>query len=309
MEIIRLDLANIKPVKKLTLCLGYFDGIHTGHQAVIKTALDNSLNGPVGVLTFSMAPGAVLKKYQREKVLTSIEDRARILEEIGVSYLFVLEFNEQISKLSADDFLLRIINKIRPQLIVCGEDYHFGVRGSGNWKTLKKYFNVMVTPIYPSSENKVSSTRIFNMIENGEVDLVKEYLGYRYTITGRVDKGDGIGSKELVPTANITLLHNYLLPKNGVYFVKIRIKNYPALYGLANIGVIPTLKNLPEPRLEIYIDDFNDNIYGQMVMIEFRVFIREEMKFASVTELKKQIDKDIKLIEALKLEDNRLTSF
>ena len=303
MEIIYLDVNNLKPVApKLTLCLGYFDGVHIGHQKVISEAIMDSF-GPVGVVTFSHAPGFVSKKHKNELILMGNEEKAQFLEKMGVSYLLVLEADEALIKMTADQFIIKVLSKLRPAALYCGPDYRFGYLRIGNPMLLGKYFRTKVIEELKIGDEKISSTRIIRAMQNGELERANTQLGRNYTIVGKVVEGTHIGRKIGFPTANMQVDLPYALPKRGVYITKF-ILNNKDYYSITNIGEKPTVSNAGVLTIETHIPHYSDdpNMYGKRVELSFIKFLRDEQKFDNEEELKRQLKLDIDQFDKLVLE-------
>ena len=298
MEIIYLDANDIKPLcTNLSLCLGYFDGLHLGHQKVIQEAVLDSI-GPVGVVTFSQAPSFISKKHETEMVLMSNRMKARELEKIGVSYLIVLEANEKLIKMTVDQFIIKILSKLRPKCIYCGPDYRFGYLRMGDPTALKKYFKVKVVSEYRINDEKVSSSKIIKYLKNGDLEKTKEALGRNYHLEGTITSGKHLGTEIGFPTANFEFGVPYCLPKNGVYYTRITIDGID-YDSLTNIGTRPTVNKKDDIVLEVHILEFSGDLYGKTAELSFVKYIREEKKFTSLEELVVQINKDIKEVGAL----------
>jgi len=274
--------------------LGYFDGVHLGHQELIKHISQMSQNKAVlsSILTFSDSIDKVLGKDFLGEI-TPLNHRLKLFEELGIDICYVLEFNEEIAKLSKDDFITEILNKLNIQGCVCGQDYHFGYKGQGDINYLKEYFDVDVVDFKIDSFDtsvKISSSTIIKYIKEGRIDVANSLLGKPYKIIGRVIKGLGNGHKIGFPTANIEY-GDYVLPLNGVYAVKINVNNNE-YKGLCNIGTHPTIDELNKESLEVYILDFDQDIYDEEVEISFIKRLRDEKHFENVENLKKQLKSD-----------------
>jgi len=304
MEIIHLNIEDVKLIApRLTLCLGYFDGLHLGHQKVINEALMDSF-GPVAVVTFSHAPGFVSKRHKNEMILMDNELKAKILEKMGVSYLLVLEADERLIKMNADQFIIKVLSKLKPVALYCGPDYRFGYLRMGDTSILKKYFKVKVIDELKIGEDKISSTRIIRALENGELEKANTQLGRNYAITGIVVKGKRIGTSLGFPTANISVSLPFALPKNGVYITKL-INKYGEYFSITNIGNRPTFGDNNLSTIETHVPDFSADLYGEKVELAFVKFIRDEEKFNNPEDLKEQISRDLDTFNRLVLENTK----
>ncbi len=290
MEVINISLDNIKKIKdELSLCLGYFDGLHLGHLELIKRALKSKYHSAVLTLEFSSDIG-----LKNKKNILTIEDKKNILERLGVEYLIVLKFTEEIKHLSSDDFVEELLIKLNPKELIVGKDYSFGYQAQGNNELLAKLsrgrYQVVEVKEILDGEKKISTREIIKYIENGEIDHANSLLSRFYVIRGEVEKGFHVGSVSLYPTANVEM-GNYVIPRFGVYSVLVRVDDCYYM-GMANIGVHPTINELQTPILEVNLFDFNGNIYNKEIEVSFISFIRDEKKFSSVDDLKKQLDLD-----------------
>lgn len=295
------SIADYKPIKKSILTLGTFDGVHKGHQAILKkiseTAKERNLTSIV--LTFFPHPRLVINSNTDNslKLLNTIEEKSQLIQQLGIDHFIVHPFTTEFSNLSPEDFVKTIlIDQLNIDTIIIGHDHRFGKNRAANFEDLvqlgKKYtFNVLEIPAQLVEEIAVSSTKIRNAILHNQIELANDYLGYNFSITGKVVKGNQIGRTINFPTANIAIEEEYkLIPNKGVYFVNI-IYNNKKLDGMLNIGNRPTLEN-QTLSIEVNIFDFKDDIYEKSITIEFLKFHRKEQKFLSLEELKNQLYKD-----------------
>ena len=290
MEIIEFNYKNTpKCPENLALCLGYFDAVHLGHQAIITKAKESGYK--VGVMTFDEPPLYVLKKRTSQLALTSVADKAEIFESLGVDYLYILHFDLELAELSRYEFIDLVINKIEPKLVLCGEDYTFGKDGVGNAKYLSNYVSTEIISFVMDDEEKISSRKIIEYVKDGDVLRVSKLLGRYYRMCGMVHHGYGNGRKIGFPTANIQLDYPYITPKQGVY-MGYAIYNDEKYKAIISIGTHPTFRPLSKPEIEIHFIGFDKNIYGQYIFVEFVDYMRENKKFDSVDDLIKQLKKD-----------------
>lgn len=275
--------------KPINLCLGFFDGLHIGHKFLINKA--KQLNENVGVLTFVGALKNLTNKRDTKALLTSLEDRKEILQNMGVKYLFVVEFNSDIMNMSKDDFLDKMIKPLNIDTLVVGNDYTFGSKASGNVDYLKTKFKVEVVDFVLEDGKKVSTSEIINYIKEGKISKSNELLGRYYSIKGVVEHGLSNGTRLGFKTANIKPIDNYVFPKKGVYatYVKIEGKTY---LSMTNIGNHPTIDRLDYESIEANIFDFEEDIYQKEVEVYFLEFMRDEKKFDSVQDLIVQLNHD-----------------
>ena len=290
--------------------VGYFDGVHLGHKKIIERLVsDAKRNDGMSILvSFWPHPRRVLYPNDHFDFIQSNEEKFKSLQKLGIDILYLIEFTKDFSKVSADDFIDQVLDKkLKINKLIIGYNHHFGFRREGNFKYLngkKEKLNFTIEEVKRKeiSENlKISSSDIRNKIKEGDIFHANQMLGYRYFISGKVVKGDGIGKKLEFPTANIEIRDDgKLLPSDGVYagFAYVSDKKY---YGMINIGFRPTL-NGKERRLEMNLFDYESEIYGESMEISFIKRIREEKKFRNLKELSEQLRVD--KIETLKIIEN-----
>ena len=289
MKIIDFNINNT-PVndKDLVLCLGFYDGLHLGHQKLIREALKEGY--PVGVMTFDVAPAVLLGKKENYS-LTSTFDKADILEDMGVKYLYLMHFEKETLKVTKDEFIERVLKPLNPRKIFVGEDYKFGVLGEGNANYLKNFFDVQVIPLQKIDNLKISSKKIRELVEAGKVDKAAELLGRPYRICGLVVEGDHNGQKIDFPTANLELDYSYVFPKEGVYMGYGYFMNRKRK-AMICVGTHPTIHQLMKPIIEVHIIDFNENLYGRELYVDFVSYLRGVKQYSSLEELREQLIKD-----------------
>lgn len=278
----------------LSLALGFFDGVHLGHQAVIKTAVDYAKeNGSKSaVITFYDHPCCYLHGISPKYILTR-KERERKIEQMGVDYLYELDF-ESIAGLTAQDYLKDVlINHFTPCSISTGWNHNFGCKKSGDVRFLRensKKYDYKYFELQPQKLNNeiISSTTIRNLLLKGNIEKANKMLGYEFSITGEVVKGNQIGRTIGFNTANLIYPPELIELPYGVYSVET---NYGK--GIANFGMRPTV-NGSNTVLEVHIFDFDKDIYGEILTVNFYKMLRAEKKFSSLEELKSQIEKDIK---------------
>ncbi len=287
MKIIELDNEYVNK-EKIALCLGYFDGLHKGHQVLIAEATKSGYK--VGILTFDISPKQFINKKNKEVILDE-NTRNELLEKMKVDYLYIQKFNESFSKMSPSEFI-NYLKRFNPSLLVVGYDYRFGFNADGNVSLLKQYFNVAEVEQIKDDNGKYATSRLIDSLSKSNIKDVTNVLGRPYSIIGEVINGLQNGRKIGFKTANLKLITSYYLPKNGVYacYAYVNNKKYCSM---VNIGVHPTIQKLNNPIIEVHIIDFDENIYGSTLKIDFIDFIREEKKFLSIEELKIQLEKDV----------------
>lgn len=281
------------------LAIGVFDGLHIGHQAVIRRALDSSrqLGGSAVVVTFDPHPVRVLRPEKAPRLLTSTQHKLKLIERLGVDAVLLLEFTLEFSKTPPEIFVEALARSSNHLSQVCvGEEWTFGANRSGSTKLLEQMapklkFQVQTVPPVLAGNRVVSSTLIRSAVECGDLGSVAKYMGRDFTILGTVTEGRQLGRRLGFPTANLRA-HNELFPPNGVYAAKAWFKGIE-YGGVVNIGVRPTIENESGERLlELHLFDFDLQIYGEDVEVAFIEYLRPEQKFAGVDELKAQIRTD-----------------
>ena len=285
--------------KKTIVTLGTFDGVHLGHQSILKKlreATENGLYESV-VLTFFPHPRMVLQQEHFLQLLNSMEEKRMLLEKSGIDHLIINPFDAAFSKLSAEAFVQKVlVDQLKIHKIIIGYDHRFGENRTANITDLmefgKKYhFEVAQINAEEINEIAVSSTNIRTALANGSIQLANRYLGYDYFFSGKVVKGKQLGRTLGFPTANLTLLEpNKLIPKKGAYIVSSALNN-TRIFGMMNIGHNPTLGE-NERSIEVHFFDLNEDLYDKVLSIALLEFIRPEEKFSSLDALKTQLQKD-----------------
>lgn len=285
---------------EMVMALGYFDGVHLGHQQVIKHAKQKAseLGIKSAVMTFDPHPSVVLRNLtQQVEYITPLEEKVRLISELGIDFCFIVRFTSEFANLVPQEFIDQYIIGLNVRHVVAGFDYSYGKLGKGTMETLpfhsRNYFTFSVIPKLTHGHEKVSSTLIRSCIKEGDFTQLPDLLGRFYTINGTVIHGDKRGRTIGFPTANIGLEDPYLLPPLGVYAVKIKVKEI-WYEGVCNVGYKPTFhqKQMERPSIEVHIFNFNEDIYDQVVLVEWHLFLRNERKFSGIDELVKQIETD-----------------
>ena len=285
--------------KKTIVTLGTFDGVHLGHAAILKKLTQNTQNGTFEstVLTFFPHPRMVLQGKSDLKLLNTINEKIELLEKIGIDNLIIHPFDEKFAELDAEAFVSTIlVDQLRVQKIIIGYDHRFGKNRTANIDDLISFgtqygFEVEQISAQEIDEISISSTKIRTALEEGNIQLANEYLGYRYFLSGTVVKGKQLGRTIGFPTANISLEEDYkLVPQNGVYVVRAEIDG-KTIYGMMNIGFNPTVQG-KKKTIEVHLFDFDSDIYNCKIQVSILQRIRSEKKFESVEVLKNQLNKD-----------------
>ena len=274
-------------LKNLSLVLGLFDGVHLGHQGLIKYAYENSKGNKLGVLTFDKA----LKDSSFS--LMNLKDKEIELSKLPIDYLFVLMCDENLKRMSHEDFLNNILDKFKPHSIFCGPDFRFGYKALGDVEYLKSHFEKVSIFSFVEDEfgNKISSSYIKRLIHSGEISLANKFLTRPYKICGNVVSGLHNGHELGFPTANILPSINYVLPNNGVYFTKVVIDGEEFI-AVTNVGIHPTIDKLENPIIESHILDCKKDLYNKKIDLYIYKKERDEITFKNLDELKSQISKD-----------------
>lgn len=308
------NIEEYKNNQPVCLALGAFDGIHLGHLELIKQTVKNAKINKIKslLLTFKPHPRSVIFKNKNFKLITSYEEKEEIISKLGIDIMLVLNFNEQLFKMSAEEFINEIILKhINVKEIFVGFNFNFGNNRLGNTELLNKLgtqlgFKVNIIEPVKIDTFIISSSKIRLLIEAGAIEEVIAFLGRPFSIIGKVVKGDGLGQKLNVPTANICLKYDYTItPKPGVYIVKCNVKN-KFYNGIINIGVRPTVYEKKSDKIifELHILNFNNNIYNEEIKIYFLKRLRDEKKFLNFIELYEQIKYDINVTNEYFLEND-----
>jgi riboflavin kinase/FMN adenylyltransferase len=287
-----------------SIALGYFDGVHIGHRRVIQKAIDvaKAHGWKSAVMTFDPHPREVLGQTGYTRYLTPLPDKLEQLDKLGVDLAYVMRFDIPFASVYPEDFIDECLIPLGCKHVVVGFDYTFGYRGMGTAQTLQemskgRYGLDIVGPVNRLGE-KVSSTIIREYLHHGDVEHIRHLLGRTYKIKGVVVHGDKRGRTIGFPTANVRVSQPYLIGKNGVYGVRF-IVDGQSYNGVMNIGIKPTFElEKKEKSLEVHLFDFQGEIYGKEVEVEFLFFIRDEQKFSGVEALIAQIHKDVELAKA-----------
>lgn len=293
------DLAQLPA--PLFLAIGVFDGVHLGHQAVISTSASHaaSSGGIPVVVTFDPHPEKILRPERAPHLLTATQHKIALIRNLGVAHLLIISFDKHFAATEPEQFIRQLVSHSRPLREICvGHEWSFGKNRRGNLSLLKTLgqehgFEVVGIPPINVNGTVVSSTRIRQAIEGGDLIQALEMLGREYSVLGTVVSGDHLGKKIGYPTANLSA-HNEQFPPNGVYFAEAHIGDQ-SIWGVVNLGVRPTIKQQGSERvLEIHLLDFNGDIYGQDVEVRFLRYLRPEKKFSGMDALIDQITADVR---------------
>ena len=282
------------------LAIGVFDGVHLGHQAVISTSAGHAraVNGTPVVVTFDPHPEKILRPDKAPHLLTATPHKITLIRALGVQHLLIIAFDKHFAATEPEDFVQQLVQHSKPLSEICvGHEWSFGRNRRGNLQLLEELgrqfdFNVVGIPPVRVSGEIVSSTTIRRAIQAGDLKKAATMLGREYTILGTVVHGDAMGKKIGFPTANLSA-HSEQFPPNGVYFVETSLHGvvYP---GVVNLGYRPTMSSGKSDRtLEVYLLDFDGDIYGKDLELRFIRYLRPEKKFENVDALVQQIERDV----------------
>ncbi|MEJ8606519.1 bifunctional riboflavin kinase/FAD synthetase [Riemerella anatipestifer] len=298
------SISEYKNTSPTALSIGMFDGVHLGHQSIIKNLKEISDEKKLssGLLTFWPHPRTIFNPNENLKLLNTLTEKTSLIENLGVDFLFLQSFDEDFRNLSADDFVKKIlVDKLNVKYLIIGYDHRFGKDKKGDFNLLQKMatefdFEVQQLDAIQLENQNISSTKIRNAITNGDFKSANDMLGYHYPLSGKVIHGKKIGRTIGYPTANISIDNIKLLPKKGAYIVEVWIDNL-FYKGMLSVGTNPTVSGT-ELSVEVYILDFNKDIYDQDITIKFRDFLHEEIKFDGLEALIKKLDEDKALTES-----------
>lgn len=293
------NISEFKTQKKTIITLGTFDGVHKGHQAILAHLIDNSKKEKLEslVLTFFPHPRAVISETSTLKLLNTIAEKQELFSKIGIDNFIIHPFDHTFSELTPEEFVKQVlVDRFNVAKIIIGYDHKFGKNRAADFNDLKAFgakFGFEVEEISAQQINAIaiSSTKIRMALQEGNIELANQYLGYPYMLSGKVLKGNQLGRTIGFPTANIHLTETYkLIPKIGVYVVAVYIEN-KAYYGMMNIGTRPTIdgQNL---SIEVHIFNFEQTIYDASIKVHMLKKLRDEQKFESLEILKNQLHQD-----------------
>jgi riboflavin kinase/FMN adenylyltransferase len=292
--------ADYDQIKDSVVTIGTFDGVHRGHQKIIKrlVTIADTEQLQALVLTFFPHPRMVVQKDSSIKLINTIDEKANLIQDLGVDHLVVKAFTKEFSRLTALEYVRDVlVNTLHVKHIIVGYDHHFGRNRTANIKDLKEYgafygFKVTEIDAQEVGDVAVSSTKIRTALKEGAIKEANQFLGYPFMLNGTVVKGKGLGKTIQFPTANLKIEEPYkLIPKKGVYLVQALIEK-ESVYGMLNIGTNPTVSSANTLSIEVFFFNFNKNLYDTELRIQLLDRIRDEIKFTDLEALKTQLERD-----------------
>jgi riboflavin kinase / FMN adenylyltransferase len=292
------DLAGQGPS---VVTVGVFDGVHKGHQALMARVVEvgRERGATPAVLTFDRHPLEIVAPEKRPPLITTLHQRAAVMEQVGIELLLVLSFDERMRRLSAERFVRRyVVDALHAVHVVVGANFRFGYRHAGTVDTLRRLgerfgFGVEIFSLVGKGEQTLSSSLIRRQLIAGEVEAVAEELGRPFRLEGEVEAGAGRGRKLGIPTANVRVAPGFILPRTGVYagWLEWKGERHPAAI---NVGFNPTFEDRSEPVVEAHIlGDFHADLYGEVVGVDFTHRLRDEVKFPDADAMMVQVDRDL----------------
>ena len=288
----------------MVISLGMYDGVHRGHERIIYAlkSIAEEKNYSSGIFSFWPHPRRIINPEYELKLLTNIEEKIEILEKKGLDFLFLQKFDKDFKNLDAEDFVEQIlVKKINVRHVIIGKDHCFGKDRRGDFSLLEKLgkrwgFVVEKLELELFENDNISSTKIREVLQDGDIKIANQMLGYHYSVSGEVVHGKKIGRTIGFPTANILVDDMKLLPKKGAYIVEVWLKNQQ-YKGMLSIGTNPTVGG-DKLSVEVNILDFKGDIYGERLSLKFRDFLHEEIKFENLEKLIERLEQDKKITES-----------
>lgn len=291
-------------IKNPVLTIGTFDGVHVGHQKILQKIKQEAtkIGGETVLFTFFPHPRLVLNPNDNSlRLIQTLDEKKAVLENSGLDHLILFPFTTEFSQVTAQDFIQNfLVEKLRVKVIVVGYDHRFGKGREGNLAFLQQYssefgYKVIEIPAQEIEEVNVSSTRIRKAILSGDIETANAYLSDKFSLTGKVIKGKQLGRTLGYPTANIDVVDTLkIIPAIGIYVVKVKFENGTIYKGMMSIGKNPTVTDTETLKLEVHLFDFSGDLYGHNITVQFLKYLRNEVKFSSIEQLKTQLDEDKK---------------
>lgn len=292
----------LEAIKNPVLTIGTFDGVHIGHQKILEKVKTEAakINGETVLFTFFPHPRLVINPNDNSlRMIQTQEEKEEVLARLGLEHLIIFPFTKEFSQVEAEDFIKNfLVEKLRVKVIVIGYDHRFGNGRKGDIQLLKAYsekydYQVIEIPAQEVDEANVSSTRIRKAILSGEIEAANLYLSDKFQLSGTVVQGKQLGRTIGCPTANIAVSDELkIIPAIGIYAVHVLLEDGHTYQGMMSVGKNPTVTDSESIKLEVNIFDFNRTIYGEKITVQFLKYLRDEIKFDSLDELKKQLDED-----------------
>ena len=283
----------------VALTIGNFDGVHLGHQALLNElkAAAQTRALKTAVVIFEPHPREFFTPDTAPTRLSSLREKLELFARFGIDYVYVCRFNAEFAQMSAAYFIHALHKKLRAKFVLIGDDFRFGSGRSGDFALMEKIaeqegFDVQAVHTIKHDGVRISSTAVRAALAAGQLRRAHDYLGRPYSISGRVVHGDGVGKKLGYPTANIQMKHNRP-PLTGIFVVEVHARDFGVLRGVASLGVRPTVKHDAKPVLEVHLFEFDQNIYGKTLRVEFLQKRRDEEKFPDLDTLTRQIALDV----------------
>jgi riboflavin kinase / FMN adenylyltransferase len=283
----------------VALTIGNFDGMHLGHQALLQQlSIAAQARGlPTAVMTFEPHPREFFTPQQAPTRLTSLREKLELFASFGIDRVHVCRFNQKFAQMGATDFMHALHEKIAARFVLIGDDFRFGSGRSGDFALMQKIgsqrgFAVQAMHSVVHDGIRISSTAVRAALAEGKLRTAQSFLGRHYSISGRVEHGDGVGKQLGFPTANIQMKHNHP-PLSGIFVVQAHAEGRGILQGVASLGVRPTMKQNGKPVLEVHLFEFSQQIYNQHMRVEFLHKLRDEAKFPDLQSLTQQIALDV----------------
>ncbi|MCX8020406.1 MAG: bifunctional riboflavin kinase/FAD synthetase [Chitinophagaceae bacterium] len=300
---------NLPAFRNPVITIGTFDGVHLGHRQVLTQLTEEArrVNGESVIITFQPHPRKIVSPAMHDiRLINTLEEKISLLSALHIDHLVVVPFTERFSGLSAEEYLSEFLVRLfKPHTIIIGYDHRFGKNRQGDYQLMEKMagvygYRIKEIPKHILDDIAVSSTKIREAILHADMDTANRMLGYEYFFTGKVVKGDGLGKEFGYPTANIQMEdEEKIIPGNGIFAVYAKTDDWPERKkGMMSIGIRPTLGKTSR-QIEVHLFEVNENLYGSRLTVWVKKFLREEIRFDSVTELIEQMHKD--RIESLKI--------
>ncbi len=288
--------------RNAVLTIGTFDGVHTGHQQVINQMKKRAVevDGETVIITFDPHPRTVVKRSTGIRLINTLEEKIELLSTRGIDHLVIIPFTEEFAQLSAEDYIGEfLIRNFHPHTLIIGYDHHFGKERTGNYILLEQQssvynYQLQEIPVHLLDSISVSSTRIRTAIEADDMETANHLLGYTFFFSGEIVEGNKLGRTIGYPTANLVISDKYkLIPGDGVYAVDAEVSDEPGKIckGMMNIGFRPTVDG-SKRMIEVNIFNFDRTIYGKTLKVFVKKFLRPEVKFSGLEELKAQLAED-----------------